>query len=431
MARKSIIVTLVTQVGIQAIGLVTGILVARFLGPEGRGELAAIIVWVSLVAYVGNLGLPVAYTYAAARDPGRIRSLLGNGLVAMLMQWPLLVAVGLLMVYLALSGYALPTRQLAVVYLGLYIPLNLLTLYANRIQQGLGHYVGFNAVRLCLPASYVAALGLLAWMDHFTVSGVLAANLFSNLVAFLLASSLLLPHTRAIPGRPWIDLSALKQDLRYGLSAHLGMLQPFTGLQVDVLMLTLLLPPNDLGLYMAALAGAGLIRAQGVALGMVTMPEVAKHGERASQYRKLVRFASLATVLGGTTAGILILLAKPLVNLVYGVAFDGAAGALQILALAALTTSVKNVLADGLRGMGQPLTGTVAEMASLAVGMPALLLLAPLHGASGAAAAVALASASALVVTARSFFKARPGNDEPALTRPLVTVSTNEGFSRQ
>lgn len=431
MARKSTFITLGTQVGIQAIGLVTGILVARFLGPEGRGELAAIIVWVSLVAYLGNLGLPTAYTYSAARDPSRLRSLLGNGLVAMLVQWPLLFAAGLLVIYSALSGYENPTRHLAVVYLGLYIPFNLLTLYANRTQQGLGHFVGFNAVRLCVPVSYVAALGLLAWMERFTVTGVLAANLFSNLMAFALALSLLLSRAREATGHPWIDLPALKRDLRYGLSAHLGTLQPFTGLQIDVLMLTLLLQPDDLGLYMAALAGSGLIRAQGVALGMVTMPEVAKHRDRPSQYRKLARIASFTTGLSGATAGVLVLWAKPLVDLVYGAAFDGAAGALQILALAALMACINRVLADGLRGMGQPLTGTAAEMASLVVGMPALLLLAPPHGASGAAAAVTLASAAALAVTVWSFFRARPASDESALTRPLETVSPDKGINRQ
>ena len=399
MARKSTFITLGTQVGIQAIGLVTGILVARFLGPEGRGELAAIIVWVSLVAYLGNLGLPAAYTYAAARDPGRLRNLLGNGLIAMLAQWPLLVAAGLLVVYLALGGYANPTRQLAVTYLILYIPLNLLTLYANAIQQGLGHYASFNAVRLCVPATYLAALGVLIWLDHFTVTGVIAANLFSNFATLALALGLVLWLARRTSGGPWLDLPSLKKDLRYGVSAHLGMLQPFTGLQVDVLMLTLLLPPQDLGLYMAAVAGAGLIRAQGVALGMVAMSEVAKHRQPAAQRRQLLRFAGFTLLIGGLTAAVLVVWAQPLVALVYGEAFSAAAVALQVLAVGALIASLNRVLAAGLRGMGKPFGGTASELASLAVGVPAILLLAPTSGAKGAAIAGLFAAIGGLAVT--------------------------------
>jgi O-antigen/teichoic acid export membrane protein len=332
---------------------------------------------------------------------------MGNGLIAALVQWPLLVAAGLLVLHLALGGHTDLVQQLAVAYLCLYIPLNLLTLYVNATQQGLGHYAGFNAVRLCVPVSYLVGLGMLVWLDRFTVTGVLAANLFSNLATLLLALGLLLPRAGAATERRWFDLPALKRDLRYGLSAHIGMLQPFTGLQVDVLLLTLLLPAHDLGIYMAALAGAGLIRAQGVALGMVAMPEVARQRERAGQFRAVVRFASFTLLLGGATAFVLAYWAQPLVALVYGDAFSGAAGALRLLALGALAASLNRILADGLRGMGRPLSGTAAELASLAVGVPAILVLAPSGGAEGAALAAVLASAAALVITAWSLFRLR------------------------
>src|SRR5438034_8684574 len=277
MARKSALLTLSSQVGIQTIGLVTGILAARFLGPAGRGELAAIIAWVSMLSYVGNLGLPVAYVYAAARESDRTRQLLANGVLVVLVQWPVLTVVGLVVLKLALSAYPNSTLQLALIYLCLYLPLNLLTLYANAIQQGIGRYSGFNAVRLCVPISYLLGLVVLVATDHMKVGTVLAANLFSNLATLVLALTLLAPKLRREPD--WhasFDLSALRRDLGYGLSAHLGTLQPFTGLRVDVLLLAVLLTSHDLGLYMAALAGAGLINAQGTALGMVVMPEVAK-----------------------------------------------------------------------------------------------------------------------------------------------------------
>jgi O-antigen/teichoic acid export membrane protein len=71
--RADAILTLGAQFAIQLVGLITGVLAARYLGPSGRGELATVIVWVTMIVYVGNLGLPVAYTYAAAREPERIR----------------------------------------------------------------------------------------------------------------------------------------------------------------------------------------------------------------------------------------------------------------------------------------------------------------------------------------------------------------------
>ena len=424
MARKAALLTLGTQVAIQGIGLVTGILVARLLGPEGRGELAAIVVWVSMVSYLGNLGIPEAYTYAAARQPQRTRQLLGNGAVAVLVQWPLLVLIGLLVLKLALSDYSQATRNLAVLYLGLYVPLNLLTLYLNAIQRGHGRYGRFNAVRACVPASYLLALGVLIAADQMTLGGVVAANLFSNLSTLVLVLILMLPAFESKrEGRHIFDFRALRQDIRYGLSAHLGAIQPFNGLRIDVLLLTVLLTPHSLGLYMAAAAGAALIRAQGRALGMVTMPEVAKHTEIAAQRRVIARFAGFALALGGCSAAVVFVWADPLVKLVYGSAFSGAVTALRLLVIGAVVASIQRVLADGLRGMGRPLSGTAAELASLIVGVPAIVGFVQVYGMNGGAAAVGLASAGALVVALWALLRApssvtsqvdrriRPGTD--------------------
>ena len=175
---------------------------------------------------------------------------------------------------------------------------------------------------------------------------------------------------------------------------------------------------------MAALAGAGLIRAQGVALGMVAMPEVARRRERSGQLRVVVRFATFTLLIGGATAFVLAYWASPLVVLVYGDAFSSAAGALRLLALAALVASLNRIFADGLRGMERPFSGTVAELASLALGVPAILVLAPSAGLEGAALAAVIAATGALAVTAWSLFRLRAVGAgsvaRPATARTLI-----------
>ena len=49
--------------------MVTGPLLARMLGPDGRGYLAALILWPLVITQLGNLGIPSALTYSIARDP--------------------------------------------------------------------------------------------------------------------------------------------------------------------------------------------------------------------------------------------------------------------------------------------------------------------------------------------------------------------------
>ena len=57
-----------TGFAIQAVLVVTGPLLARMLGPDGRGYLAALILWPIVITQLGNLGIPSALTYSIARD---------------------------------------------------------------------------------------------------------------------------------------------------------------------------------------------------------------------------------------------------------------------------------------------------------------------------------------------------------------------------
>ena len=426
--RRAILYTSGTQIAIQLIGLVTGILVARWLGPDGRGQLAAVISWAALFAYLGNAGIPVAYIYASAKEPARRHQLLGNGLVAACLQWLVLAALGIWLLPLVLASHGAVLAHLAVLYLIAYVPLNLLTLYINAIQQGSGQYARFNAVRLSVSAGYVLLLLIFWVLGRMNVTSVVVANLLSNLLTLTLALSLTLPLLIRLSREThlgWFDAKTLWSDLRYGLSAHIGTSQPFSGLQIDVLALTMLVGVHDLGLYMAALAGASLLRAQGYALGQVVLPEVAKSSQHREQMKIICRFAGLAA-LGGALALLVVLLwAAPLLRLVYGNAFVPAALILKVLTVAGLLGAVYRVLADGLRGMGRPFASTVAELVGLAIGIPALALGIPIWGALGAALAVTAASAGSLAIAAWLTWKSSPANSASLPEReigPAISV---------
>src|SRR5262245_21083386 len=67
--------TLVASVLILGLNLSTGMLTARLLGPVGRGELAAIIVWPQFMAFILTLGLPSSLLYNLKCHPERDREL--------------------------------------------------------------------------------------------------------------------------------------------------------------------------------------------------------------------------------------------------------------------------------------------------------------------------------------------------------------------
>src|SRR5918999_2584105 len=58
----------------QIVGVASGVAAARVLGVEGRGYLALLVLFPTIFALVGALGLPLAATFAVAREPRRARA---------------------------------------------------------------------------------------------------------------------------------------------------------------------------------------------------------------------------------------------------------------------------------------------------------------------------------------------------------------------
>src|SRR4051812_38208207 len=63
-----------TNIAIQLCTIVQGVLLARMLGPTGRGQFVAATLWPMIFAGLGGLGLNVALARRSARaeDPSRI-----------------------------------------------------------------------------------------------------------------------------------------------------------------------------------------------------------------------------------------------------------------------------------------------------------------------------------------------------------------------
>ena len=78
--------------------LLSGILSARMLGPEGRGVYALIILFPTVLAQVGAFGMPQAVVFFLSRNPGRLASILRSIVPVFIGQVTLsVIALGLMM----------------------------------------------------------------------------------------------------------------------------------------------------------------------------------------------------------------------------------------------------------------------------------------------------------------------------------------------
>jgi len=232
-------------------------------------------------------------------------------------------------------------------------------------------------------------------LRRFSLVGVIWINFVSNIVTLLLALLLTLPHIyrRNLSHRSFeFNYHTLIEDLRYGLSAHIGTLQPFTNLNIDILILSLLISSEEMGYYVVALAAAQILNAQGNAIGLVVLPEIAKLEDLVERKNLIMNSGFLAGVIGGLAATVVFVWAKPLLRTIYGEAFTPAVPILRILVVGAMIGMLHRIIADGLRGMGQPFSSTISEVAGSFCGIVGMIIFVPKYGALGAAYSMVVGS---------------------------------------
>ena len=79
---QQVLAMYVTRIVLIGIGLVTTVIVARILGPEGRGLYAVAMAIGAIGVQCGTLGLHTVNSYAVAKDRSSLPGLLGNTLAA-------------------------------------------------------------------------------------------------------------------------------------------------------------------------------------------------------------------------------------------------------------------------------------------------------------------------------------------------------------
>jgi len=383
--------------GSQLLLLISGPLVARLLGVEGRGYLAAVNVWGVVLTVVGTLGVPAACAYYLSQgkdDAGRIL-----GEAYRLALWQIIVIFPLLALVLGWWGHDKPGDVRLGVYLSLAIvPANLLHQYALAILQGQHRFSALNIARVLPGLLYAVNVAGLYAADERRFPCVVGAWVVSFILAAVVSTTLAL-RGRAIDwqGR---DCELRKELLLFGLRGHIGMLAPVDGLKLDQIAASILLSPAALGLYVVAYAFTNVPRFVAHSAGLVAYPTVARQTDAKSGYRLASRYFLAITALNVVGATALILLMPVVIPWLFGQAFAASVEISQILIVGATVVASRRILVECLRGLAHPGISTVAELSMypwLATGGLYFIMS---YGAVGLATSVSLGYGISLLVAA-------------------------------
>jgi O-antigen/teichoic acid export membrane protein len=402
-------------------------MLARDLGPSGRGTIAFITVTALVVARVAGLGVGEATTvFAAIRAEGR-DVLLSN--LVLFMVTSALLAAGLACAALELLGDMRPAGlghpELAILAAG--------TVTSALVEAGAAFLLGCGRFR---PLALITAT--VSWVYPLLLAVVwLSAGLtvtraaLAWVAAELLRALLLLGQSAhgVVLVRPRLGL--LLESIRFGVRAWVGSFARFLNFRFDQILMGLLASEAALGIYAVAVNASEVLLYLPAATATALLPAAARAepGQRIQQTLRAFRSAALITTGAVVVAAILGPLLLPVV---FGTEFRASVEPFLWLLPGALGFAATAIFSNALVASASPGLSSLGPLVSLVVGVALDLVLIPRFGATGAAAAasaaflaggsVALAAYARLSPFAwRALLVPRRGDLEAlrALARPL------------
>lgn len=386
----------VSNLAIPASAVLTGPILARSLGPAGRGALAAVLTPIALSTYVFNFGVPQALTYVVAK--GRSTTARANRLgLALGAVIGVICAAGLIaLTPILLQKY--PHQQTLFIVLSLLLPFQMSLGMLRYVAQARGRYELMTRERWFSVISRLVLIAAVALAGTLTVA---AAAWFTHATA-VFATLLLLPILFARESRKADEHETPTEIrrfvLRYGMATWVGTVGGVLVMRLDQVLLTPLAGPKELGYYAVAVSVAEV-----PLLGLLAVRDVIFSASTDRNDPKLVARATRATILlavplclGG------ILFAPLLLPPIFGAGFEPSVRMTQVLFLATIPNGISMVGSAGLLASGRPSLASRAQLVAALVTVIALFALVPPFGAIGAAYASLLAYVVAALLVSLS-----------------------------
>jgi O-antigen/teichoic acid export membrane protein len=385
--RRALSLSLRTTFLGQFLMAVSGVMLARALGQEDRGEIAAAMLWPTVIAGLGTLGLTESLTFHIAKEPDRAGRFIGSGLVLASIQAVFFSALTAALIPLVLSNHESEVVTAGLIY-SAYLPLITFGVVFIGALNGMHRYRAFNAVRLSIFVLMVASQAVLLAFDSSTVRAIVIAFVGCQAAMTVLAAVLL---RRAKPGPLAADRGTMRQLFGYGVRSNTGTSSSFLNQRLDQLTISAFMSASQLGLYAVAVNLTQVSALVGNAVAYATLPNVASlepGPERTQLARRLVGFT---LVLATALALPVILLAPLMIEILFGSEFSEAADISRVLAAGAIVFAVARAVEALLRAVGRPLAAGMGELMALGATIAGLAVMLPLFGVIGAAAVSVLA----------------------------------------
>ncbi len=386
-----LIAAFTSQLGMLVGGVLITVLIARSLGPSGKGIFTLTMSVATTITTLVHFSISAGNAHYCGRQPEMRSAMVGNS-IALALIWGGLVT-GACALFLRgewvrhLAGLDQRLWWMALVAV---IPLLLLE-FSNGLVIGMDRIRRFSLITLGQEIALLIGLAVLvlrgAMSPHTAVALCVTMTLLGGLFMLFHAIS-------QLESAPYVDSAAFIKVVGMSIPSHVAYLFATLRLRADPVLIAMFLQSADVGYYSIATAMVAALRYLPNAIYIVLLPLVSGRGDEAGNEFTpvIVRLVFGLVVLAAFFLG---LTGKWLISTFVGERYLPALPALLLLLPGATIYSLAIMLSGDLMGRGRPQYGLIVSTVAFFANILAYILLIPRFGIAGAAAASSVTSAFA------------------------------------
>lgn len=395
--------TVANRVVSSGLSFIVGILVARRLGPVGRGEYSLAMTAIGLITQFGTLGLHSANTYFLGRDRDRLPKLFANSMYAS-------VGTGLLagLVVSTLwftDARLLPLSGNVTIVVVVSAPISIAYLLFQYLALGLQKVRAYNIIDISQRVLGIAAIGVLFGVGVFGVASVTAV-LAGGLTVGCLALAWRLHRIRRLSLSPSGTL--MRSTFSYGARAYIAALGSYVVVRSDVLLVSHYLGLHPTGIYSTAVALVDLLLIFPTVVAMLLFARSAAVHDPEERWRTARRVATVTAVAMTVIAAAAALVAPTAITILYGYAFIPAVEPFRLILPGVVALAVSTVLLNYLAAIGMPPIAVIAPWTAGLLNVVMNVLLLRRYGVDAASVDTSIAYVLMLVLNLTWFWLRHP-----------------------
>lgn len=386
---KDSLLTFFTEILTFVFNVSGAVIVARVLGPEGKGIFSLTILIPGLMIAFSGLGMESSNVYFIGSKKYKIQDIVSNSLsVAALTGFSLIILFWVLS-YSSFFKNFISSNHISLLHLWIVviaIPLYLLLSFFKNILRGKGDILKYNILGVL---EYVVQL-ITIILFLLILRGGIGGAVFSYVLTIIFVASIAVILVRRIARIHFsFNKKLMKDSLFYGLKVYFANIISYLNYRMDMFFIAMFLVPSAVGIYSISVGIAERLFIIPGALATVLFPKVSSiGGSEANDFTpKIVRHTFFAMVICSL---LLIFLAKPLITFVFGSIFSPAVLPLVILLPGIIAFGIGGVLAADLAGRGKPQFAAYSSLACFISNIILNIVLIPRFGISGSALASAI-----------------------------------------